>query len=124
MQFFDQHLISTPTSSCVTFFLFLVSPSIILKRHTPQLLKAIGDPDSLAVSMWANDLLTDSFNNELQTTQGLSQFKKAHKIMSEVYRVVGTSNGSELLKKFCTVLKEQEDPILSNIADEILQKLN
>ena len=124
MQFFDQDLISIPTSSCVTFFLFLVSPSIILKRHTPQLLKAIGDPDSLAVSMWANDLLTDSFNNELQTTQGLSQFKKAHKIMSEVYRVVGTSNGSELLKKFCTVLKEQEDPILSNIADEILQKLN
>ena len=108
----------------MTFFFFLVSPSVILKRHTPQLLKAVGDPDILAVSMWANDLLTDSFNNELQTTQGLSQFKKAHKIMSEIYRAVDTGNGSELLKKFCTVLNDQEDPRLSNIADEILQKLN
>ena len=94
-----------------------------MKRHTPQLLKAIGDPDSLAVSMWANDLLTDHFNNKLQTTQGLSQFQKAQMILTEVYRVVSTSNGCELLKKFCTVLKEQEDPILSDIADEILQKL-
>ena len=101
-----------------------MSPSVILKRHTPQLLKAIGDPDSLAVSMWANDLLTDHFNNKLQTTQGLSQFQKAQMILTEFYRVVGTSNGSELLKKFCTVLNDQEDPRLSNIADEILQKLN
>ena len=100
-----------------------MSPSIILKRHTPQLLKAIGDPDSLAVSMWANDLLTDHFNDELQTKQGLSRFQKAQMIMSEVYRVVSTSNGCELLKTFCTVLKEQEDQILSDIADEILQKL-
>ena len=101
-----------------------MSPSIILKRHTPQLLKAIGDPDNLAVSMWANDLLTDPFFSKLQTTQGLSQFQKAQMILTEVYRVVGTSNGSELLKKFCTLLKEQEDPILSNIADKISQKLN
>ena len=124
MQFFDQDLISIPTSSCVTFFLFLVSPSIILKRHTPQLLKAIGDPDSLAVSMWASDLLTDHFNDKFKTTPELSRFRKADMIMSEFYRAVSTVNGSELLKKFCTVLKEQEDPILSNLADEILQKLN
>ena len=87
------------------------------------MLKAIGDPDSLAVSMWANDLLTDHFNDKLKTTSELSRFRKADMIMSEFYRAVSTVNGSELLKTFCTVLKEQEVPILSNIADEILEKL-
>ena len=69
-------------------FLFLVSPLIILKRHTPQLLEAIGDSNNLAVSMWANDLLTNHFNNKLQTTQELSQFQKAQMILTEVYLVV------------------------------------
>ena len=94
-----------------------------MKRRTSQLVDAIGDPDKLAVAMWSNDLLTDHFNNKLQTTQGLSRFQKAQMIMTEVYRTVSVVNGSELLKTFCTVLKEQEDPILSNIADEILEKL-
>ena len=98
-------------------------PSIILKRRTSQLVNAIGDPDKLAVAMWSKDLLTDHFNDKLKTTPELSRFRKADMIMSEFYRAVSTVNGSELLKTFCTVLKEQEDPILSNIADEILQKL-
>ena len=100
-----------------------MSPLNIVRECTPKLLKAIGDPNTLAVAMWSTYLLTDHFNNKLQTTQGLSQFQKAQMIMAEVYRTVSTVKGSELLKTFCTVLKEQEDPILSNIADEILQKL-
>ena len=92
-----------------------------MRECTPKLLKAIGDPNTLAVAMWSKYLLTDHFNNKLQTTQGLSRFQKAQMIM--FYRAVSAVNGSELLKTFCTVLKEQEDPILSNTADEILQKL-
>ena len=100
-----------------------MSPSNIVREYTPKLLDAIGDPNKLAVAMWSKYLLTVHFYNSLQTTQGLSQFQKAQMIMTEFYRAVSAGNGSELLKTFCTVLKEQEDPILSNIADEISQKL-
>ena len=89
--------------------------SNIVREFTPKLLDAIGDPNKLAV----NILITHFKPHK----EGLSQFQKAQKIMSEFYCTVGTANGSELLKTFCTVLKEQEDPILSNIADEILEKL-
>ena len=94
-----------------------------MRECTPKLLQAIGDPNTLTVAMWSKYLLTDHFNNKLQTIQGLSQFQKAQMIMSEFYRAVSAVNGSELMKTFCKVLKEQEDPILSNTADEILQKL-
>ena len=82
-----------------------IYPHIILKKHTSELLGIISDPDKLAVDMWSADLVPDPVKENVLTTIGLSRFQKSSKLLDEVYRSLKVFKRSDILVKFCEVLK-------------------
>ena len=101
-----------------------ISPHIILKKHTSELLGIISDPDKLAVDMWSADLLPDLVKENVLTTIGLSRFQKSSKLLDEVYRSLKVFKRSDILVKFCEILKIQRNAGLTRIADDMLQQLS
>ena len=101
-----------------------ISPHIILKKHTSELLAIISDPDKLAVDMWSADLLPDPVKENVLTTIGLSRFQKSSKLLDEVYRSLKVFKRSDILVKFCEVLKIQRNAGLTRIANEMLKQLS
>ena len=99
------------------------SPHHILKTHTSELLGIISDPDKLAVDLWSADLIPDSVKDNVLNTVGLSRFQKANKLVDGVYRSLKVANSPDVLVKFCDVLKINQDPGLTRIADEMLKQL-
>ena len=99
------------------------SPQHILKRHTSELLGIISVPDKLAVDLWSADVIPDPVKDKVLTTVGLSRLEKSIKLLDEVYRSVKVLNRSDILVKFCEVLKIQQNPGLTRIADEMLKQL-
>ena len=97
-----------------------ISPHIILKKHTSELLGIISNPDKLAVDMWSADLVPDSVKENVLTTIGLSRFQKSSKLLDEVYRSLKVFKRSDILVKFCEVLKIQRNAGLTRIANEML----
>ena len=73
-----------------------ISPHIILKKHTSELLAIISDPDKLAVDMWSADLLPDPVKENVLTTIGLSRFQKSSKLLDEVYRSLKVFKRSDI----------------------------
>ena len=101
-----------------------ISPHIILKRHTSELLGIISDPDKLALDLWSADLVPDLVKENVLTTLGLSRFQKISKLLDEVYRSLKVFKRSDILVKFCEVLKIQRNAGLTRIADEMLKQLS
>ena len=99
------------------------SPRDILKRYTSELLGIISDPDKLAVDLWSADLIPDPVKDNVLNTVGLSRLQKSSKLLDEVYRSLKVFNRSDILVKFCEVLKIQQNPGLTRIADEMLKQL-
>ena len=100
-----------------------ISPHIILKKHTSELLGIISDPDKLSIDMWSADLIPDPVKENVLTTIGLSRFQKANKLLDEVYSSLKVFNRPDILVKFCEVLKIQQNAGLTRIADEMLKNL-
>ena len=100
------------------------SPHHILKRHTSELLGIINDPDQLAVHLWSADLVPDPVKDNILTTVGLSRLQKTSRLLDEVYRSLKVFNRSDILVKFCEVLKVQQNPGLTRIADEMLKQMS
>ena len=98
------------------------SPRDILKRHTSELLGIVSDPDKLAVDLWSADLIPDPVKDNVLTTVGLSRLQKSIKLVDEVYRSLEVFNSPDILIKFCDVLKIQQNPGLTRIADEMLKQ--
>ena len=95
----------------------------MLKKHTAQLVKAIGDPDGLTVELWSEDMIPDQLKSDLLDTDGLAKFKKATRLIDEIYRSIsGSSNSKEVLLKFCKVLKVH-DKKLEDIASKMESEL-
>ena len=100
------------------------SPHIILKKHTSEILDIICDPDKLAIDLWSADLVPDLVKENVLTTLGLSRFQKVSKLLDEVYRCLKFFKRSDILVKFCEVLKIQRNTGLTRIADEMLKQLS
>ena len=101
-----------------------ISPHIILKKHTSELLGIICDPDKLAVDLWSADLVPDPVKDNVLTTLGLSRFQKSSKLLDEVYRSLKELKRSDILVKFCEILKIQRNAGLTRIADNMLKQLS
>ena len=101
-----------------------IYPHIILKKHTSELLGIISDPEKLAVDMWSADLVPDPVKENVLTTIGLSRFQKSSKLLDEVYRSLKVFKRSDILVKFCEVLKMQRNAGLTRIADDMLKQLS
>ena len=101
-----------------------ISPHIILKKHTSELLGIISDPDRLSIDMWSADLISDPVKVNILTTIGLSRFQKANTLLDEVYSSLKVFNRPDILVNFCEVLKIQQHAGLTRIADEMLKNLS
>ena len=99
-------------------------PHHILKRHTSELHDSISEPDKLATDLWSAGLLPDPVKDNILTTVGLSRLQKTTKLLDEVYRPLKVFNGTDMLLKFCKVLKRQQNPGLTRISDDILKQLS
>ena len=101
-----------------------ISPHIILKKHTSELLGIISDTSKLANDLWAADLIPYPVKDNVLTTLGLSRLEKASKLVDEVYRSLKVFNTPNILVKFCEVLKKQQNAGLTRIADDMLKQLS
>ena len=96
-------------------------PHTILKRQVSLLSRAISNPDRLATDMWSNYLISGEFKDML-STRDLSRSDKNDKLLTEMHRHLENSSSSQqLLSTFCSVLKEQDDSTLNEIADEMVK---
>ena len=114
----EPHISTSDTRKGDTF------PCHILKKHTSELLGIISDPDKLATDLWSADLIPYSVRDNVLTTLGLSRFQKANMLLDEVYRYLKVIKTTDILVKFCEVLKIQHDPGITKIAEEILKQLS
>ena len=101
-----------------------IYPHIILKKHTSELLGIISDTSKLAIDLWSADLIPYPVKDNVLTTLGLSRLEKASKLVDEVYRSLKVFKRSDILVKFCEVLKIQQNAGLTRIANEMLKQLS
>ena len=101
-----------------------ICPHSILKKHTSELLGIISDTSKLAIDLWSADLIPYPVKDNVLTTLGLSRLEKASKLVDEVYRSLKVFKRSDILVKFCEVLKIQQNAGLTRIADEMLKQLS
>ena len=98
-------------------------PKSVLKKHTAQLVEALDDPDRLTNKLWSEEMIPDQLKFDLLGTDGLTNYKKANRLIDEIYRrISGSSNSKEVLLKFCTVLKVH-DKKLEHIASKMEMEL-
>ena len=95
-------------------------PQCVLKTHASRILEVISEADKLAINLWSADLLSNGVKDNIINSEGLSRSQKAIKILDEVYRC---TKEHESLVKFCTILRNQSHPSLTQIADDMLKKL-
>jgi len=79
----------------------LSSPYDILKKHTPELLGVISNPDKLANDLSSVDLITHQVKDDVLTTQSFSRYQKCSKLLNEIQRSLRAFNEEERLKLFC-----------------------
>ena len=101
-----------------------ISPHIILKKHTSELLGIISDTSKLAIDLWSADLIPYPVKDNVLTTLGLSRLEKASKLLDEVYRSLKVFNRPDILVKFCEVLQIQHNAGLTRIANDMLKQLS
>ena len=101
------------------------SPLDIFTRHLCDILGAISDPDTerLPNDLSSAYLIPYSVKDDLISTKGLSRYQKASILMNEIDRLFRQANQPEMLKIFCTVLKKQENQVLTRIAEDMLTEL-
>ena len=98
------------------------SPSNIFKRHFSEILGVISDTERLANDLSSADLIPYSVKDDVITTN-LSRYQKASKLINEIERSLRVFNKPEILNLYCEVLKKQENPTLTRIANDMLMEL-
>ena len=100
------------------------SPHNVVKSRLPNILEATTDPDRLANDMSAVDLISGSIKDKVITTPGLSSYDKASALLREFLHYLKVYNEAQTLDSFCTVLKQQDNPALKRISEEIQDVCN
>ena len=98
-------------------------PHNILKPHVPHLLGLIPNPNKLAKQLSSYGLISEKIKDEMLNEPSLSRFEKASRLLNEVQHVLELSSEPKMLKSFCYILKEQDDPALNGVADTILNQI-
>lgn len=88
-----------------------------------KLLDLISNPDKLATDCCNKKLISKSTQDDVLTTNGISRYSKASKIVHDFQRQLEVYDEQHLLKSFCDVLREQGNPQLERKAKEILYDL-
>ena len=100
-----------------------MSPYKILKSNLTDLPKVISAPHKLANDLFAYDLIGASLQKEVLTTPSLSHYDKGSKLVNKVLHSLETFDECKTLVKFCDILKKQDDPDLSRIANTMIRAL-
>ena len=82
----------------------------------------ISDTERLANDLSSADLIPYSVKDDVITTN-LSRYQKASKLINEIERSLRVFNKPEILNLYCEVLKKQENPTLTRIANDMLMEL-
>ena len=86
------------------------------------MLGVISDTERLANDLSSADLIPYPVKDDVITTN-LSRYQKASKLLNEIERSLRVFNKPEILKSYCEVLKKQENPTLTRIANNMLIEL-
>ena len=93
---------------------------IVLKEHTPLLLRLLSDPDKLSDELWAKELLSDAVRDRIETTLGISRYDKARMILTEVSRYIELPDSNDVFIQFCEALINHGQPGLKEIAEKMI----
>ena len=100
----------------------VVSPHDILKSHLTQLLDVITDPERLANDLSAADLIAGPVKNKVLELSN-TNYSKASILVNEVFKSLKVFKKTEIVIKFCDILKSQDNANLVRIANSILREL-
>ena len=96
-------------------------PYDIVKSHLHKLVRAATNPERLANDLFSANLISDSVKNRVLTTSGLSQYDKSSILLEEFLRYLSVFNDRQTLVSFCHALNAQDDPVLSQLSEELLR---
>ena len=86
------------------------------------MLAEISDTERLANDLSSADLIPYCVKDDVLTTN-LSRYQKASKLLNEFHRLLKVSNKPETLISWCEVLKNQVNPALTRIVEDMLMDL-
>ena len=75
----------------------------------------MSDPERLAITLYSAELISSSVKDEVVTTPGLSRYRKASLVVSEIERNMSGTNEMEKFSRLCEVMKAQNDQPLCEI---------
>ena len=89
-----------------------------------EMLGVISDTERLANDLSSVDLIPYPVKDDVITTN-LSGYQKASKLLNEIQRSLKSQilNTPEILISYCEVLKKQQNPALTRIAQNMLKEL-
>ena len=93
----------------------LSSPVDVLRKHSAVIQDVVSDPERLATTLYSAELISFSVKDEVVTTLGLSRYRKASIVVSEVERNMSGTNEIEKFRRLCEVMKAQRDQPLCEI---------
>ena len=85
------------------------------------MLGVISDTERLANDLSSADLIPYPVKDDVITTN-VSRYQKASKLINEIERSLRVFNKPEILNSYCEVLKKQENPTLTRIANDMLME--
>ena len=88
-----------------------------------EMLGVISDTERLANDLSSVDLISYQVKDDVITTNLLSHYQKASKLLNEVERSFRVCNRPKILISYCEVLKRQENPALTRIAQHMLNQI-
>ncbi|XP_019860629.1 PREDICTED: uncharacterized protein LOC109588965 [Amphimedon queenslandica] len=104
-----------------------VLPKSIFQSHLADITDAISsDVTRVAVDFCTKSLIPTSLNNDLASLLGVSDFDKANRITSYIYKHIisnSTVEAAEYLTTVCNVLYQRDHMRLKNIAANICKEL-
>ena len=75
----------------------------------------MSDPERLANTLYSTKLISSSVKDEVVTTPGLSRYRKASIVVSDVERNMSGTDEMEKFRRLCEVMKAQHDQPLCEI---------
>ena len=78
----------------------------VFQRYYAELCEALSSsPEEVAAVLYSNELVTRQERSQAVDVAGLTPFRKADMLVQAVERKLVAENSSDLLKKFCHVLR-------------------
>ena len=84
-----------------------------------DMLDVISDTERLANDLFSIDLISYQVKDDVITTNLLSRYQKASKLVNEVERSLRVFNKPEILISYCEVLRKQKNRSLAIIAQHM-----